>query len=174
MKIKRTVGKTLKRIRRENKTNYDKRLNMLKSGSLRVVFRKSNRYVQAQLIESVESRDKVIVNISSKELLEYGWPKESSNSLKSIPASYFTGLVIAHKIDEKTKSQGLIVDFGMYRNVHKSKLYAFIKGLQDGGIKITTKKEIFPDEERLKGVHLKNDAISKKFDEIKKKIGAKK
>ena len=102
------------------------------------------------------------------------WNKEAHNSLKSLPASYLTGYLIGSKIDEKTRKKGLIVDLGMYRNVHKSKLYAFIKGLIDAGVEVTSKEDIFPDEDRLKGIHLKNEVVSKKFEEIKKKIGAKK
>ena len=174
MKQKRIRGKTIKRRRIENKTNYDQRLKMLKSGCLRIVFRKSNRYIQAQLVESYEAQDKILITLKSNELLEYGWPKEAHNSLKSLPASYLTGYLIGSKIDEKTRKKGLIVDLGMYRNVHKSKLYAFIKGLVDAGVEVTSKEDIFPDEDRLKGIHLKNEIVSKKFEEIKKKIGAKK
>ena len=51
--------------------------------------------------------------------------------------------------------------------LHKSKVYAFIKGIIDSGIKIRCKKEAFPEEERIKGEHLKNKV---KFEEIKSKI----
>ncbi|PIN90171.1 50S ribosomal protein L18 [Candidatus Pacearchaeota archaeon CG10_big_fil_rev_8_21_14_0_10_32_14] len=174
MKLKRTRGKTIKRRRIENKTNYDKRLNMLKSGSLRIVFRKSNRYIQAQLVESIESQDKILINLKSSELMKYGWPEEARNSLKSLPASYLIGYLIGNKIDDKSKKKGLIVDLGMYRTVHKSKIYAFIKGLVDAGVEVTSKEDIFPEEDRIKGNHLKNKIVMKKFDEVKKKIGGKK
>ena len=55
----------------------------------------------------------------------------------------------------------------MARALYKTKVYAFIKGLIDSGIKIECEKENFPDESRIKGKHLKNK-IS--FDEIKKNI----
>ena len=55
----------------------------------------------------------------------------------------------------------------MTRVLHKTKVYAFIKGLIDSGIKIECEKENFPDESRIKGEHLKNK-IS--FDEIKSKM----
>jgi len=165
------MGKTLKRRRKEAKTNYLKRLNMLKGKVPRIIFRKSNKYILAQLIISKNAQDKVELSLSSKALLNYGWPKEASNSLKTLPAAYLTGLLIGKKIKEKTKEKKFVIDIGLNRNVHKSKIYAFINGLNDAGISITEKKEIFPEPERLKGKHMKNEIIFKKFDEIKKKAG---
>lgn len=166
--MKKKVGKTVKRRRLEAKTNYSKRIKLLKGNFPRVVFRKSNKYILAQFVESKEAQDKIKFGITSKKLLDYGWPKEAVNSLKTLPASYLTGFLMGKKISNKEK---VIVDFGMNRNVHKSKIYAFIKGLVDAGIDVTEKKDIFPDKERLEGKHLKNEI---QFDEIKNKIGGKK
>jgi ribosomal protein L18 len=47
-------------------------------------------------------------------LLNYGWPKELSGSLKSITASYLTGLLIGKKII-KEKLETPILDVGMMR-----------------------------------------------------------
>lgn len=160
--------KTLKRRRKEHKTDYLKRIKLLKSGKPRIVFRKTNKYIIAQYITSKEAQDKVKIGAISKHLLKYGWPKKFEGSLKSIPASYFTGLLIGKKIiKEKLKTP--IVDFGMIKTLHKSKTYAFLKGLIDAGIEIKYKEKIFPNEDRIKGKHMKKD-FSKTFDEIKSKI----
>ena len=74
--------KTIRRRRKENKTDYGKRIKLLKSGKPRIVFRKSNRYVVAQYVISKEAQDKTELGVSSKELLKHGWPKENSGSLK--------------------------------------------------------------------------------------------
>lgn len=131
-----------KRRKRESKTDYQKRIKLLKSNLPRLVLRKTNRYVIAQYIKSEESQDKVEIGISSKELLKYGWPKENKGSLKSIPATYFVGLLIGKKIIEK-KLKTPIIDFGLHRSTHKSRLYSFVKGLVEAGVEIKYGKKHF-------------------------------
>ena len=160
--------KTLKRRRRENKTDYLKRLKLLKSDSPRIVFRKTNKYLIVQYTTSEETKDKIEIGMTSKKLINYGWPKDLEGSLKSLPASYLVGLLIGKEI-LKNKKETPIVDFGMIRIVSKSKVHAFLKGLIDSGIKLKHKKENFPNDERISGKHLKKD-FSKIFNEIKSKI----
>ena len=160
--------KTLKRRRKEHKTDYLKRIKLLKSSSPRVVFKKTNKYIMAQYVKSKEAQDKVEIGVSSKILIKYGWPKEFRGSLKSIPASYLTGLLIGKKILGK-KLEKPIVDFGMIRVLHKNRTFAFLKGLKDSGIKVECKEEFFPNKDRIRGKHLKKD-FSKIFEEIKSKI----
>lgn len=158
--------KVAKRRRREAKTDYQKRIKLLKSGFPRVVFRKTNRYIITQYVSSKEAQDKIDFGINSKELLKYGWPKEAQGSLKSISASYLAGFLMSKKIIGK-KLKKPLVDLGMIKTIHKTKVYAFIKGLIDGGIEIKCKKEAFPSEERIKGEHLKNKID---FQKIKSQI----
>lgn len=158
------MRKILKRRRKEYKTDYKKRFALLKSRMPRIIFRKTNKYLIAQYITSKEAQDKIIFGINSTELLKYGWPEKES--IKSIPASYLTGYLTGKRILLE-KLEKPIIDFGMARVLHKTGVYAFIKGLIDSGIKIECEKDNFPDETRIKGEHLKNK-IS--FDEIKLKI----
>ena len=155
---------TLKRRRREYKTDYKKRFALLKSKLPRIVFRKTNKYLIAQYIKSEDARDKVLMGIDSKALLKYGWPEKES--IKSIPAAYLTGYLIGKKLLSK-KLEKPIIDLGMARVLHKTGIYAFIQGLIDSGIKIECNKENFPEESRIKGEHLKNKIP---FNEIKSKI----
>ena len=60
-----------------------------------------------------------------------------------------------------------ILDIGLERNIPKGRLYGVLKGLVDAGMEIKHKKEIFPEEKRIKGEHLKNKI---NFDDIKNKI----
>ena len=148
--------RTVKRRRKENKTDYANRIRLLKSGIPRIVFRKTNKYLLVQYVTSKEAQDKIEINLTSKELLKYGWPEEFKGSLKSIPAAYFTGVLISNKIKDK-KLKNPIVDFGMLRVLHKTKVFAYIKGLIDSGLEIESSKEdAFPEEERILGKHLKN------------------
>ncbi len=155
-----------KRRRREFKTDYLKRIKLLKSGSPRLVFRRTNSYLIVQYVISKEAKDKIVFGTTSKKLLSLGWPKESSRSLKSIPASYLLGLFIGKKIKDEKLSEP-IIDFGMIRMIPKTKTYAFIKGLNDGGVNIACKKEFFPEEERIRGEKLKNKIP---FDNLKAAI----
>lgn len=158
--------KTLKRRRLENKTDYGKRLKLLKGNSPRIVFRKTDRYVIAQYVTSKEAQDKVIIGLNSRALMKFGWPEDAEGSLKSISASYLTGYLMGKRIINQ-KLQAPIVDFGMHISVHKTRMYAFVKGLIDAGIKINAKEETFPDETRIKGEHMKTKIP---FEKIKSNI----
>jgi len=159
------MKKINKRRRRERKTDYSKRINLLKSGSPRIVFRKTNRYLIAQYIISKEAKDMIKNGLTTKILLNYGWPVKARGSLKSVTAAYLLGILMSKKISDKKNNP--IIDIGMIRNVHKSKLYAFIKGLIDSGINLKYNEGIFPDENRIRGEHLKNKIP---FEQIKSKI----
>jgi len=160
--------KTLKRRRKENKTDYSNRIKFLKSGKPRIVFRKTNKYVIAQYVISKQAQDKIVIGLSSKILLKYGWPKELDGSLKSISASYLLGLLIGKKII-KEKLESPIIDFGMIRSLHKTKIYGFLKGLIDAGVEIKCSKETFPDENQIKGKYMIED-FSKIFETVKSKV----
>lgn len=165
------MKKTQKRRRRECKTDYLNRMKLLKSEKPRLVFRKTNTAVIVQYIESDESKDKILFGVTSKVLLKYGWPENFKGSLKSIPASYLTGYLVAKKI-QKDKLNTPIVDLGMQRVFHKGKIFAFIKGLIDAGLEIECKEEAFPEEERIIGKNMRED-FSKTFSEVKLKIDKK-
>ena len=138
-----------RRRRLERKTDYKARLGLLKSEKHRLVARKTNRYILAQIVFSEKAQDKVIVRLSSKNLIEKGWPENHSGSLKSLPAAYLTGLFLGKLAKEKNITSA-IFDMGMYRNVHKSRLYAVLKGAIDAGLKIPHEAKALPSDEDLK------------------------
>jgi large subunit ribosomal protein L18 len=158
--------KTQKRRRKENKTDYLKRLKLLKGEKPRIVFRKTNRFIISEYITSKEAQDRVVFGFDSRKLNEYGWPKDAQGSLKSTTASYLIGYLTGKSII-KQKLDTPILDAGMNQAIHKNKIYSFIKGLIDSGIKINCEKEFFPEDSRIKGQHLKNKIP---FEEIKSKI----
>jgi large subunit ribosomal protein L18 len=162
------MKKTLRRRRRENKTNYTIRVKLLKSEKPRLVFRRTNTAVIVQYILSKEAQDKVVFGLTSKALLKYGWSEKNKGSLKSIPASYLTGYLISKKI-QKEGLEEPVVDFGMQRTIYKTRTFAFIKGLIDGGLNISCKEEAFPEDERIEGKNLKED-LSGIFNTVKTKI----
>ena len=156
--------KTLKKRKRQGKTSYKKRLELLKSGFSRVVIRKTNKYINIQFISSNEAKDNIIIGISSRDLLKYGWPKEKEGSLKSILASYLTGYLAGKKMLNKENNK-FILDIGLQRNVHGGRIYSALKGIIDAGVHIAHSKDVFPSDERIKGKHLKHQ-FEKEFQSI--------
>jgi len=159
--------KTIRIRRKKNQTDYGKRLKLLKSGIPRIVFRKTNKYIIAQYTESKEAQDSVVFGLTSKELLKNGWPESAKGGLKSITASYLLGYLVGKKI-VKDKLARPVIDFGLLRVLHKTKVYGFIKGLQEAGVEIKCDEKFLPEEDRLIGEHLKNkvdvEAIKKNID----------
>ncbi len=82
-----------KRRRKERKTDYRKRLKLLTSNKPRLVVRKTNRYIIAQIVKSKEAQDKVIFGYTTKKLSEFNW----KYSFKCLPAAYLLGLIIGKK-----------------------------------------------------------------------------
>ena len=164
------MAKIQKRRRREAKTDYLKRLKLLKSEKPRLVFRRTNKYIIAQYIVSDEAQDKVVFGLNSGELLKHGWDKSAVSGLKNLTASYLLGYLMGKTIQSRKLSQP-ILDFGMLQSLHKSRVYAFLKGVIDSGISISCKEEAFPEPERIKGEHLKNkvdfERIKSNIDKIK-------
>ncbi len=157
--------RTQRKRRKENKTDYKLRLRLLKSGIPRIVIRKTNNYIIIQTVESIEAQDKAKFTTTSKELLNYGWDKKYVGSLKSLPAAYLTGLVMAKKIGKGK----FILDLGMIKNIHGSRIYATVKGLVDGGLNIPVNESIYPSEDRLNGEHLKEE-LKKVIIKVKEKL----
>ncbi len=155
-----------KRRRRENKTDYSLRLRILKQGTGRVVFRKTNRKIIGQYVESNDSKDHVIAGFNSQKLLKLGWPKEKSGSLKSLSAAYLSGLALGKMMIKKSKKSA-IFDLGLQRNTAKSRAYAFLKGVIDAGVSIPADKSVFPEEIKIKGEKLGlKDVFAKTMENI--------
>ncbi len=162
-----------KRRRRENKTDYRLRLILLKSRRPRIVVRRTNKYFIAQVIESVEAKDKVVLGITSKDLLSNGWDKKFEGSLKSIPAGYLTGLLLAREIGKsKVKGSRFVLDLGLARTLRGNRNYAVVKGLIDGGLDLSANEEVFPSDERLAGEHAKK-GLKEMVAKVKAKLGGK-
>lgn len=140
--------KTVRRRRAEKKTDYKARFGLLKSGEIRLVVRKTNRYILAQFIETSHAQDKIIFGLTSKILIEKGWPKANMGSMKSLPAAYLTGFILGKLALQKNIKQA-VLDIGMHRNIHKSRLYAVLKGTLDAGLKIPHNPEALPSDEDL-------------------------
>ncbi len=173
MKSQRPKTVQYRRVR-ELRTNYSKRLQILLAGKPRLVVRMTNTQVLAQVVEFTTSGDLVLAAATGKGLRDLGW----KYSCKNTPASYLTGLLIG-KAAVKKGLHDVILDTGVVTPLHKSRLYAFLRGALDAGLAVPhdSEKEIFPSQDRIEGkhIHLKSDAsaaqkIGSEFAAVKKKI----
>ncbi len=137
------------RRRRELRTDYRKRLAMLKSGKPRLVVRKSLNNMLCQVVQYEAAGDKCVVSADSKELKRFGWLANTGN----IPAAYLTGLLCGVRAKKK-KIGHAVLDMGLYRSTPGNRIYAALKGAVDGGLVVAHSNDIVPDEGRLKGAHL--------------------
>lgn len=143
----------LYRRKREQKTNYNKRLKLLKSGRNRLVVRFSNKAIYAQMVQFTTKGDKVIISLNSLALKKLGW----NYSCKNLPAAYLTGLLLGRKALEK-KNKEAILDIGNKIPMQKGRIYAFLQGVIDAGMDVPHGEGIFPDKERLAGRHIQDYA----------------
>jgi large subunit ribosomal protein L18 len=156
------VQRTIRRRRYEGKTDYKARFHLLKSGKARVVFRKTNRYLTAQVVTSEIAEDKVQVTVSTKDLLSHGWPSNLAGSLKSLPAAYLMGQLLA----KKSKVKSGVLDLGLHAHVPKSRVYAFVKGMIDAGFDLPVNKEVLPTDEMMN----RNENTAKLIKQLKEKL----
>jgi large subunit ribosomal protein L18 len=152
------------RRKREGKTNYKKRLELLKSRKDRLVIRKTNKQIILQIIRYEPDGDKAIVTVGSSELKKKGW----KHSCKNLPACYLAGMLLTQKAKAKNIGEA-ILDLGLQTPHSGSKLYAALKGAIDAGLAIPANEKIFPSEERLKGKHI-DEKIAADYEKIRKEI----
>jgi len=177
----------IKNRRKRALTDYRSRLTMLKSGMDRVVIRKSNRSITAQVSRFGQKGDIIVAMAHSSELKGFGWEPRAN-----IPTAYLTGFLLA----QKAKALGLgdcILDIGLYKPLKSSVVFSAAKGCIDNGMKIRGTFDV--DMGRISGSHISAYAKSVKqgspqfsvykksnfdtskigevFDEVKKKIMSK-
>jgi large subunit ribosomal protein L18 len=153
------------RRRREGKTDYRRRLTLLKSKKPRLVIRKSIKHTQIQFVEYKEKGDSIVATANSKDLVnKYNWNHSTSN----ISAAYLTGLLAGKRAIDKGIKE-CVLDIGRYVPVTGSKIFAGLKGVADAGIRCPFDEEKVPSQERIIGQHI-NDKIKSDFDAIKNQI----
>ena len=160
--------KVAHRRRREQKTDYKKRLELVKSGKPRAVVRRSNNHMQVQLIAYETEGDEVLTSAKSFDLEEFGWENHTGN----LPAAYLTGLLAGKRAVEEGIEEA-VFDNGLQVNKHGTRIYAAVKGLEDAGVSLNAGEESFPEESRIKGEHIddyKDTDVAGNFEETKENI----
>lgn len=153
------------RRRSEGRTDYSKRLALLKGNKTRLVVRKTNRYILVQAVNWGEQGDVAVTSATSRELKKFGFDGKSNT-----PSAYLTGFLCGVKA--KAKGVGDVVfDMGLYTPSKGSVVYAALKGAVDAGLKANFGAEKMPSADRVEGKHLKG-ADAGKFAEAKSKISS--
>ncbi len=154
--------------REQGITNYKKRFGMLKSKLPRVVVRITNKRVITHATEFMEKGDKTTVFVDSAHLKTLGW----KHSIKSLPAAYLTGVLLASTMKERGLND-CIIDLGIKTNTKGSRIFAVLKGAADAGLKFPHSPDYFPADDRVSGKHIdtyRKTDVSKSFAEMKAKL----
>jgi len=150
------------RRKREGRTNYLRRLSLLKSRKPRLVVRKTNKHTLLQVVEYHPDGDKVLCTVSTRNLLKQGWTASTSNSA----AAYLAGRLLAKQL--KIKGE-IIVDIGLQIHKKGSRIYAAVRGVKEGGIAVKCSDDVLASDDRLSGEHL-SEAVRKQFAAFKEKL----
>jgi large subunit ribosomal protein L18 len=168
------------RRRREARTNYHQRLRLLKSGKPRLVARKSNRHVRAQLILAGPQGDETAAAASSEDLAEYGWEAPTGN----LPAAYLTGLLAGVRAVEAGLEEA-VLDIGLNTATPGNQVFAVQEGAIDAGLEVPHNDDVFAEWERTRGEHIADYAeqqdglyagefdattLPEHFDEVRERI----
>ncbi len=155
--------------RNQNKTNYNRRLKLVKSHEIRLVIRTHLNNIIAQFVQYDDKGDKVLINVNSKNLVAFGWKGHRGN----LPSAYLTGLY-AGLLAKKKNIKKAILDSGSYTSIKGSRIYAALKGVVDSGMDIPHSKTILPSEDTISGEIISNYAtmLSKDPEAYKKQFGS--
>ncbi|MCG1003946.1 MULTISPECIES: 50S ribosomal protein L18 [Halobacterium] len=143
------------RRRREVRTDYHQRLRLLKSGKPRLVARKSNKHVTAQLVVTGPDGDETIASAHSSDLAEYGWEAPTGN----LPAAYLTGLLAGVRAKDSDADEA-VLDIGLNTATPGSKVFAIQEGAIDAGLDVPHNDSVLADWSRTRGEHIAEYAES--------------
>ena len=138
------------RRRRENRTNYEKRLGQIKASTPRLVVRTSNKGVRVQFVDFEQSGDLTRAQAVSDELSEMGWLPQSNT-----PTAYLVGLMAGLRA-KKAKIGGFHLDIGIHTPSKGRILFAAAMGAKAAGLEaiIPEGEDAMVSADRIKGEHI--------------------
>ncbi|MHA1734601.1 MAG: 50S ribosomal protein L18 [Promethearchaeota archaeon] len=151
------------RRRREGKTNFHRRLRLIKSRKTRLIIRASTKNLIVQFADAKIEGDRMLATAHSKDLRnKYGYKGNTGN----VPAAYLTGLIAGLKA-KKAGIEEAILDVGVF--VKRNRVLAAFKGVLEAGVDVPHDPSFIPEslDERVTGSHVQ--AYAKYFDEMVKK-----
>ncbi len=149
------------RRRREGRTNYRKRLALVKSGKVRMVVRRSNKYVTVQFISFDPAGDRTLLTVDGPKLSKlFKWPAK-----RNAWSAYLTGLYAGKEAAKKGVKE-FVLDTGAYTASKGNIVFAALKGAIDAGLSTSFQEEMVPTQK------LQNppDAMKEAFGNAKRMI----
>lgn len=137
------------RRKRQGKTNYRKRLGLLKSGKPRLVIRITNRDTIAQIIRFEPAGDRIIVAKNAKALQKAGWKYSTGN----VVSSFLIGLALGSAALQQGIKEA-VLDIGLKPSVKASRTYACLKGVLKAGVQVPHDPSVLPSDGRVLGEHI--------------------
>ncbi len=141
-----------RRRRREQRTDYERRLALLKSGKTRAVVRRQNQNTIVQFIDYDPDGDIVRTQATAHDLEAQGWDEHTGN----LPAAYLTGLLAGSRALEAGIEEA-VLDLGLHKPAPRSGVFSALKGLIDAGLDIPHGEAVLPSDERAHGEHISED-----------------
>ena len=154
------------RRRREGRTDYRRRLRLLRSSLPRAVVRKSLNHMQIQIVAYDEKGDRIVVSAVSQELKAFGWTAGTG----TVPAAYLTGLLAGRRAAQKGVTRA-VLDVGVQKPAGGGRLFAAANGLCDAGLDVPHGEGVLPQRDRIEGKHL-GETVVRQFADVKAKVVA--
>ncbi len=146
------------RRRREGRTNFAKRLALVKSGKTRMTVRKSNKGIVIQFISFGHEGDKTLLTVTGTHLAkQHKWPSKRNKW-----TAYLTGLM-AGKLAQGKGVKDFVLDMGMYTPSKGSIIFAALQGAADSGLSTKFDSKMVPDLSPP-------DRYKAEFEKVKSKI----
>ncbi|HIG98060.1 TPA: 50S ribosomal protein L18 [Candidatus Woesearchaeota archaeon] len=131
------------------RTNYKRRLALIKSGMPRIVVRKTLTRIILQVVDFDTAGDRVRVTITSDVLKKLGW----KHSCKNIPAAYLAGM-LAGKAAVAANIVRAVPDLGFQTVTRGGKVFAALLGARDAGLDVPVSVEITKQREAISGARI--------------------
>jgi large subunit ribosomal protein L18 len=151
--------------RREGKTDYRARLNLIGLDKSRLVVRITNQHTIAQIIDVKLNGDETVVSAHSNEIKNMGWLGNGKNT----SAAYLTGFLLGKKA-LKAGITAAVLDIGLKSSTRGARIFAALKGAVDAGLNVPHGEVILPAEERIRGEHIAAYAESLSDEEVEKRF----
>lgn len=149
------------RRRRDGTTDFCKRLALVKSGSTRMVVRRSNRNVRIQFVEFDPKGDRTILTVDGLALAgQLKWP-----SKRNVWTAYLVGMYAGVEAAKKGVKE-FVLDIGRYTPSKGNLVFAAMKGAVDAGLKTSYSEDMVPTQK----LSSPPDSLKGAFEEAKKRI----
>jgi large subunit ribosomal protein L18 len=139
------------RRRREGKTNYIRRLKLIRSRRNRLVIRCTLKNTIVQVVDAKITGDIVLSAVHSRQLAKnFGW----NYFLGNLPSAYLTGYLCGLEA-KKAGVEDAILDVGII--IHSDQVKAAFKGYLDAGMEVPHEDSWFSEglAERITGEHIR-------------------